>query len=100
VRDRGEELVAALRRLEGGGAQAGELVDRLLQLADADDVFGGAAGWAGSGRFVGRLAVIVPATEPERAGHRDHAGDHPDRPRDGRVEREQQRGRKGHAPAL
>ena len=100
VRDRGEELVAALRRLERGGAQAGELVDRLLQLADADGVFGGAAGWAGAGRLVGRLAVVAAATEPERAGQRDHAGQRPHRPRDGRVEREQQRGRKGHARML
>ena len=49
VRDRGEELVAALRRLERCGAEAVELVDRLLQLADADGVFGGAAGRAGRG---------------------------------------------------
>ena len=53
VRDGGEELVTPLRRLERGRAQAGELVDRLLQLADADGVFGGAAGWTGPGRFVG-----------------------------------------------
>jgi hypothetical protein len=39
VRDGGEELVAALRRLHGGGAQPGQLVDRFLQFADAKRIF-------------------------------------------------------------
>ena len=95
--NRGEELVTPLRRLERGGAEPRELVDRFLQLADADGVFPGAAGRAGRGRFGGGLAVVAAATEPERAGQRDRAGHHPHGPRDGRAEREQQRGRKSHA---
>ena len=98
VRDRGQEFVAPLRRLERGGAQPGELVDRLLQFADADDVLGGAAGWAGPGRS-SPGSPSSPRRLNQNALTAQPRGHHPDRPPDGRVEREQRAG-EGHALAL